>query len=205
MLRSITPQDKNAVCLFTAHVFCSHEPMCKALGATVPIWVQQFDPLIDACCSSGMSFMMESAGHDPNKIMSVSLALPYAQYVSVELENNPMFDPIIQLLDSLPDLPDTDASSQAVALNLVWGTHHSHMNKGYLRKVVQATMDAARQAGCSCIVADATNVVSQHLLPVFGFQPQSKVRYQDYECFRAISCTDYVIRAVKQLPASLEE
>lgn len=177
--------------------------MCKALGATVSEWVTQFDPLIEACCSSGMSFMMEGAADGPESIMSVSLALPYAQYVSVQLEESAMFGPLVQLLDSLPELPAFE--SEAVALNLVWGTHQSHMNKGYLRKVVERTDEAARQAGCSCIVADATNVVSQHLLPVFGYQPQSKVRYQDYASFRAIQCTEYVIRAVKQLPARPEE
>lgn len=49
------------------------------------------------------------------------------------------------------------------------------MNKGYAKRVIEATAQAAVAAGCTCLVADATNVVSQHLLPLFGYAPIKKV------------------------------
>lgn len=49
------------------------------------------------------------------------------------------------------------------------------MNKGYAKRVIEATAEAAVAAGCTCLVTDATNVVSQHLLPLFGYAPIKKV------------------------------
>lgn len=46
MLRATTREDAQPVCASVADVFCSHEPMCKALGITVPDFVQQFMPIV---------------------------------------------------------------------------------------------------------------------------------------------------------------
>jgi hypothetical protein len=49
------------------------------------------------------------------------------------------------------------------------------MNKGYAKRVIEATAQAAVAANCTCLVTDATNVVSQHLLHLFGYSPIKKV------------------------------
>jgi hypothetical protein len=46
MLRATMREDAHSVCKSVADVFCDHEPMCKALGITVPDFVQQFLPIV---------------------------------------------------------------------------------------------------------------------------------------------------------------
>jgi hypothetical protein len=175
MLRVITAGDIDRVCVFTAQVFCSHEPMCKALRAEVPDFVKQFRPLLAACCTSGLSFLLEdeqSTSNDDISIISISLAIPFEQYNALQWPDTPTFGPMSAIFE---DLAHPLESHPGAVLSFVWATHSRHMNKGYTKRVVQSTTQAAVQAGCSCLVTDATNIVSQHLLRHFGFQPLMKV------------------------------
>jgi hypothetical protein len=168
MLRIITPQDIDPVCSFAAEVFCSYEPMCKALQPTVAQFVQQFRPVLEACCSSSLSFVLEAQG----SMLSLSLALSFAAYNAVQLTELPTFSPVLALFD---DLVHPCEKAPGAVLNFIWATHRDHMNKGYAKRVIEGTAQAARAAGCTCLVTDATNVVSQHLLPIFGYEPVKKV------------------------------
>jgi hypothetical protein len=194
MLRAITAGDIDKVCLFTAQVFCSHEPMCKALRAEVPDFVQQFRPLLAACCTSGLSFLLEDEQTtDDNSIISISLAIPFEQYNTLQWPGTPTFGPMSAIFE---DLAHPLESHPGAVLSFVWATHSSHMNKGYTKRVVESTTQAAVQAGCSCLVADATNIVSQHLLQHFGFQPLIQVNLHQHLPQHRLRCFDALLVAM---------
>jgi hypothetical protein len=154
--------------------------------------------LPEACCASGLSYIVQDTAS--GDILSKSLALPFDHYKTLELDDHPTFRPVLAVFDALDSLPVQH--EQSAVLNFVWATHSNHMNKGYAKKVVQGTMQAARQAGFASIIADFTNVVSQRMGEAFGYQPHVKVRYHDFEPFKSITCTDLVIRSIKQLEAA---
>lgn len=129
MLRAIRAEDVDRVCQFTAQIFCSYEPMCIALKPTVPEFVQQFTPILEACCASGLSFMIETAGEDEEggsststrgSILSVSLALPFATYNAVQLTDLPVFAPVLAVFDALAHPCEQDPGA---VLNFIWATH----------------------------------------------------------------------------------
>lgn len=203
MLRVVIPEDKEQVSLFAANVFTEHEPMTRATGASVSDIVQLFGPIIEACCSSGMSFMLEQQepGSSNSTIMCLSLALPYSQYKAMQWPPVKSAQPASEIMKTLPQVPAEQ--QQAAVYMFLWWTHANHMGKGYIRTVVGESMRAARQAGFSSLVADVTNVVSQHVaMSHFGFQPmEPKARYHDHECFKAVQGTEFIIRAVKHIAA----
>jgi hypothetical protein len=157
--------------------------------------------LSEACCASGLTYIVQDTASCD--ILSKSLALPYDQYKALELDDHPAFRPVLSVFDALDKLPEHH--EQSAALNFIWATHGDHMNKGYAKRVVQATMQAAQQAGYVSLIADFTNVVSQRLGESFGYQPHVKVRYHDFEPFKGITCTDHAIRSVKQLAAAADD
>lgn len=174
MLRVIEPEDFDRVCQFTAEVFCSYEPMCVALAVKAADFVQQFSPILEACCTSGLSTLLESNDADTKDIMSLSLALTFDQYNAVELSEHPSFTPVLSVFN---DLAHPIEKEPGAAMSFIWATHSSHMNKGYTKRVVQGTVKAAEAAGLSWMVTDVTNVVSQHVaMKYFGYQPIAKVR-----------------------------
>jgi hypothetical protein len=59
VLRVATAEDLQRVLEFGAAVFCSHEPMCQALRPTLAEFVSQFAPLVEECCTSGLSYLLE--------------------------------------------------------------------------------------------------------------------------------------------------
>jgi hypothetical protein len=125
MLRAIKAEDLDRVCQFTAQIFCSYEPMCIALKPTVPQFVQQFTPILAACCASGLSFMIETAAGDEDddissSILSVSLALPFSTYNTVELTDLPVFAPVLAVFDALAHPCEQDPGA---VLNFIWATH----------------------------------------------------------------------------------
>lgn len=213
MLRVLQPQDSDHVCLFAAELFDAHEPMTRVLSTTVPDLVQLYTPIVEACCSSGLSFIIEEAAPasavsdvtaaqdrtSTSRIMSVCLALPYATYKSLPWPEVPSARPAGILLKSMPQIPAEQEATAVYAF--LWGTHSNHMGKGYLKKVLTASIPACRQAGYTSMVADLTNVVSQGLaLKRFGFNPlEPKIRYHDHESFRGVEGTEFIIRAVKGL------
>jgi hypothetical protein len=198
MLRVVRPEDKDSVSLFAATLFSAHEPMTKALSIPAEDVAHLYSPIIEACCSSGLSFMLEQEG----SIVCLSLALPYTQYEAVQWPEVPSARPVAAIMNSLPPLPAGQDPTNTVYMFL-WGTGSTHMGKGYIRTAVEASMQATRRSGYSCLVADATNVVSQHLaMSHFGFQPlEPRACYHDHESLKGVQGTEYVIRAVKYLAA----
>jgi hypothetical protein len=198
MLRVLKPEDTQQALLLAARTFVEHEPMTKATGKSLDDMLELFGPITAACCSSGMSFGVgEQDGS--GAIVCVSLALPYPAFKAVRWPEVPR--PAQAILSTLPKVPP---EQEAVSVYMfVWATLPNHMGKGYTKAAAAASIDAARQAGYSSLVADLTNVVSQHLgLSHFGFTPmEPKARYHDFEGFRVVQCSEYLIRAVKDLTA----
>lgn len=210
LLRTIMPEDTPSVCAFAAQLFCSHEPLVSALAPdlTPPDVATLFSPVIQACCSSGLSFLLvveDAQQHQqPAAIVALSLALPYTQYKAIEWPLVPAARPAAAIMESLPQQLPPGVDKAGAVYCFFWGTHADHMGRGCMKRVLDATMQAAEQAGCSSLVADLTNVVSQHLaLSRFGFQAlQPCARYRDHEAFRGVQGTEAVVRAVKVLTPS---
>lgn len=198
MLRVLKPEDTQQALLLAARTFVEHEPMTKATGKSLDDMLELFGPITAACCSSGMSFGMEEQQQDGGgAIACVSLALPYTAFKAVHWPQVPR--PAQAILSTLPKVsPEQEAVSVYM---FVWATHPDHMGKGYTKAAAAASIDAARKAGYSSLVADLTNVVSQHLgLSHFGFRPmEPKARYHDFDGFKVVQCSEYLIRAMKDL------
>jgi hypothetical protein len=185
--------DAQKVCLFAAKVFTKNEPMCKVLEPSVEQFVEQFTPIVELCCASRLSYMIEEG----SSILSVSLALPYVDYDRADLGVVvPVFEPILAALSYLSELP---SDKEACAYHFIRATDEKHMNKGYAKRVTEGTVQAVAQAGFKYIVADVTNIVSQNLLAYFSYKPFKKLRYHDTECFKAITDTECVIRAIRPI------
>lgn len=194
MLRVLTLEDTQQALQLAARTFVDHEPMTRATGKSLEDMLELFGPVTAACCSSGMSYGVEEQG---GAIVCVSLALPYPDFKAVRWPDVPR--PAQAILSTLPKL---SPQQEAVSVYMfAWATHPDHMGKGHTKATAAASIDAARQAGYSSLVADVTNVVSQHLaMSHFGFRPlEPKARYHDYEGFRVVQCSEYLIRAVKDL------
>lgn len=193
MLRPLQPEDKDDVLLLAAQTFIQHEPMTRAGGKALPELLQLFGPITEACCCSGMSFLVEQQG----TIVAVSLALPFAQYNAVQWPDVPRPAQVI-----LRTLPKLTAQQEAVSVYMfLWATRGDHMGKGYAKAAVAASLQAAGRAGYRSAVADLTNVASQQLaMGHFGFEAmEPKARYHDHELYRAVEGSEYIIRAVKDL------
>jgi hypothetical protein len=204
MLRVVTPQDKDQVLELATKTFSQHEPMTKAGGKSYPEMLQLFGPITDACCNSGMSFAVEQRNDTgASTIVSVSMALPFSTYNEVQWPDVPR--PARVILDTLPDL--TAAQEASGVYLFLWATHGDHMGRGYSKLTVAASLEAARQAGYVTAVVDATNVVSQHIaMSHFGFKPMDpKARYKDHKLYKGVQCSEYIVRAVKDLTAGPEQ
>jgi hypothetical protein len=197
VLRVIQPQDKEQVLLFAATIFHQHEPMTRATGKSLSEMIELFGPITQACCSSHMSFMLEQQQPDTNTIICISLSLSYSDYKAVQWPDVPR--PARDLMKPLPELPKDQ--QEAAAYMFLWATHTDFMCKGHMKAVISASEQAAQQAGFRFLVADVTNVVSQHLaMAHFGYTPmEPKARYHDHERFKVVTCSEFVIRAIKDL------
>lgn len=199
MMRALQPEDSNKALIFAAQMFVDHEPMTKATGKTFSDMVELFGPITEACCSSGMSFGTFSDQEQQGDIVCVSLALPYTDFNAVQWPDVPR--PAQGILRTLPKVAEQQQAASVYMF--LWATHPDHMGKGYAKSAVEASIQAAKTAGYSSLVVDVTNVVSQHLaLNHFGFTVmEPKARYHDHETFKVVQCSEYIIRAVKDLGA----
>lgn len=195
-LRVLKPEDKQQALVLAARTFADHEPMTRASGKTFADVLELFGPITESCCSSGMSFGVVEQG----AVVCVSLALPYPAFKAVPWPDVPR--PAQAILSTLPKL---SAAQEAAAVYMfVWATHPDHWGRGFTKAAAQASIAAAQQAGYSLLVADVTNTASQHLaMSHFGFRPlEPKARYHDHERFRVVQCSEYIIRAIRDLRAS---
>lgn len=108
-----------------------------------------FSPVIQGCCASGLSsLLVEEAQQQPAAIVALSLALPYTRYKVIEWPLVPAARPAAAIMESLPQQLPPGVDEAGAVYCFFWGTHADHMGRGCMKRVLNATVQAAEQAGC---------------------------------------------------------
>ena len=200
-LKIIKPENTQAVLELFSNVFSKNEPMCLTMHITPDECQEVFQDIITECCSNGLSTMYT---HE-NKIMSVSLNLSYSAYKSMTIENPPPnMIPLLSVLNQLTASKYPNHYEENNVLYLfVLATDKAYMNQGLSKQVLTYSMAIAKQKLFRHCIADATNIISQHiLLKHFQFLPFYKLPYDRYSAFRTIAQqykTTHIIRMAKNL------
>ena len=176
--------------------FLKYEPMCNVLKLKEDDFIHSFQNLIKTCCSHEFSAVVE----EDNKLIAASLACPYNVYENIEMpaENSVEINKILFMLDTLnkKSLNNNDST----IYHFIVGTDPNYINNGLSRKVINETIKLSKNANYKYIVADATNIISQHVLQKhFDYKPVSRIKYDDYEFFKNINGTECIIRMVKDI------
>ena len=193
MIRAVLPADFGTVCDLTARAFTKYEPMCKARRVTLAEFRAAYDRLQSDCCSSGYSFL----ACEEDSIAAVSLALPYVQYAKFKLEVPiPSLEPMEQMIEWASKLPCR--AEDTLAWSFI-ATDERFLHRGYARKLLEKTLDAAIRAGFKHVIADASHSATQRLCQSQGFEPLERVSYSRLECFRQIQDPEELVRYIKNI------
>jgi len=179
--RIVRSYDVNDITKFVSKVFANNEPMCKVLNVNEKDIENTFGSLIKECCSSNLSTLWRN-----DNVMAASLVLPYYKYKNFDIKNeNEKLKPIIKVLDEIGDIPDGLIHNSVYYF--MHGTDPSVINKGYLKKGVLSTIENTEKNLYDFIIADATNVASQHVLKKYDFKVYKKMKFNnDIEIYRMI-------------------
>lgn len=204
MLKALRAWDSPRVIQLITPVFVENEPMCKALGITVHDFKDTFKDVIEECCDSGLS----TAIIVDNEPVSVSLAIPYKKYVSMPIScvNRSKLFPLLNILEKMEHQHPVHEISESTLYHFIVGTDANHMNRGYAHRAIKGTIDMAKHRGFTHIIADATNIVSQHVLEKgFNYKPVGEIYYATFEhdnqpVFQSITPhTKSIVRMMKDL------
>lgn len=152
---------------FTSEVFTNKEPTTVALGVTSAEFEDVFRDVMKKSVFSGFSYADETSGK-----VSVSLSLPYDEFLEVEYTVLKEIEPMFALFGALNYKPNGKC---LYMFSLASDGH------GMATRVVQHTILEARKRGFKTIVADCTNVKSQKLLGKHGFVTKSEVFYDKFQ------------------------
>lgn len=183
--RIVRSYDVNDITKFVAKVFAKNEPMCKVLNVNEKDIENTFGHLINECCVSNLSTLWRNNSIN-DSIIATSLVLPYYKYKNYDIINNSeTLTPIIRVLNEIGDIPDGLINNSVYYF--MHGTDESFANNGYLKKGVLSTIENSEKNLYDFIIADATNVVSQHVLKKYDFKVYKKVKFNDdIEIYRMI-------------------
>ena len=196
LLRKVIYSDYQRICNLVTKSFLKYEPMCNVLKLHEKDFLHSFQNLIKVCCLHEFSAVIE----EDNKLIAASLACPYNVYENIEMpeENSIEINKILFMLDTLNKKPLSNKDSSIY--HFIVGTDPNYINNGLSRKVINETIKLSQNANYKYIVADATNIISQHVLQKhFDYKPVSCIKYNDYEFFKNIGDTEYIIRMIKDI------
>lgn len=196
LLRKVIIQDFPKICNLVTNSFLKYEPMCNILKIKEEDFIHSFQDLIKACCSHDFSSVVEV----DDKLIAASLACPYNIYENIEMpeKNSAEINKILFMLDLLNKNPLNNKDS--TIYHFIVGTDPSYTSYGLSKKVINETIKLSQDANYKYIVADATNIISQHVLQNhFDFKPVSRIKYNNYEFFKNIIDTEYIIRMIKYI------
>lgn len=198
LVRSVRPSDFSNICKFVASTSANQEPTCRALKITEDDINYTFNEVVSKCCTQTLSSLIE---HD-NKVVSVSLLLPYKTYNETQITHLPLcIQPLVNILSILSNthIP-VNINEEQTVYHFIVGTDIKHANKGYSRQVIKHSYANAINSKYNYVIADATNIVSQKILSkYFNYQEHTKLSYREFECFKNITCTQYVKRMFTKL------
>ncbi len=204
-IRSLYDYDCEDVCKLTSSVFVKNEPMCKCLNMTEEEFMDAFYDIIYKCCDSGCSYCMKD--HETNEILSIMLTLPYIDYKNIQLpewtNDCESVAPLLNILDDVSYEKEFEIDS---TLYLFIACTKSNMEcKGLAKLLLNKVIDKAQYDNYKYLVADATNIISQHILiNKYGFQNIKEISYDEFEynekyIFKDIKDTKNIIRVMKKL------
>jgi hypothetical protein len=173
-IRLVTLKDLVPVLEFSSHVFISDEPLCKAVNCTKEEFVQCFFPIVYECCKSGLSFVVEEDNH----IISCALTLRNCVYLNLVLEVSSSMKSVDKILSDLNALSNPNGNDVYIFL---LATDVKCRNSGYGRLITHATLEAAKTQLFDGVIADVTNIISQHVLTThFRFEVLGETRYDEF-------------------------
>ena len=202
-ISSLYDYDCDEVCNLTSTIFVKNEPICKCLGITEQEFTNAFNNIIFNCSNSGYSFSMKD--HNTSEIVSVMLALPYEHYKHSYIPEDSITKSIKPLLTILDEVSCEDQFDSNNTLYLFIACTRDDIEcKGFAKILLQKVIDNAKN-NFKYIVADATNIISQHILiNKFAFENIKEIHYKTFQfngkpIFNNIQTTKSVIRVLKAL------
>lgn len=193
MIRNCTLKDIDTITEILSDIFINHEPMCKCLNITREEFIYSFKNVITECIKTNLSILVENN----NEICAVSLVIPYNIYENLDINISDNIKPLIDCLHDLNNIQLNEKKEDILYLFII-GTDSKHMNNGYSSKLFERILHNV-SSKYKYIMADATNIISQHLCYKYGFRKISKIDYKDNQYFNRITTTQSVIRMLKTI------
>lgn len=198
LLRKTVISDFPKICDLVVKSFLKHEPMCNVLKIQDYDFIYSFENLLKECCQSGLSSVIVE---NNNNLIATSLACTYNSYEKIKIPElkSSEINKIISILDDLNSkkINDKDMS----VYHFIVGTDPNYINRGLSKLVINETIKLSSINGnYKYIIADATNIVSQHILQNhYSYKPYTHIKYSDYDYFKEITDTEYIIRMIKDI------
>lgn len=200
LLRKVVITDYPKICDLVITSFLKYEPMCNVLKIKEEDFIYSFQNLIKACCSHDFSSVIEDT--ENAKLIATSLACPYNVYENIKIpeDNSDEINKILLILDLCDKNNNSIYDKERTIYHFIVGTNPDYINNGLSRKVINETIKFCKNSNYNFIIADATNIVSQHILQKhFDYKQVSRIKYSDHECFKNIKDTEYIVRMIKDI------
>lgn len=198
MERILTLEDFSDVLNLAAFATTQDEPMCRVLEVGIEDFKTVFSSIIKACCTSELSIGI----FEEKKLVACYLALSYDAYKAQTFETPPeKIGHILEMLNSL----DSEYIDRAIYCFLIC-TDPATTGKGYAKKAISYSLNLAckhqtnNQYTYNCIIADATNTITQHILRNrFKYAMLNFIPYKHKKEFENIVCTYAAMRLICML------
>lgn len=193
MIRNCNFNDIDIITEILSTIFINYEPMCKSLNLSKDDFIYSFKNVIMECVKTNLSLLFEIN----NDIAAICLVIPYDIYEKIDINISYNIKPLTDCLYDLNNIYNSKKKEDILYLFII-GTDSKYMNNGYSNKLFEKIIKNASQK-YKYIMADATNIISQHLCYKYGFSELGKIDYNSNQYFKNITSTKSVIRMIKTI------
>ncbi|KHJ41237.1 acetyltransferase, GNAT family [Trichuris suis] len=188
-LVQVTKEDKEDVVNFLLSDFLHEEPLSMTLKATQQEARPFFDQLIRACLPSDASYLIRGKSDQIvamliNKIASLNDDDTYDK-IDVPA-SEPKFSKLADLLNHMAQYMVEHREQFTLPVKRdylemeILSVHRNSIGQGLAKKLVDASVELAKNRGCAFATAVATNIASQQLFSKLGFETLYTLMHKDY-------------------------
>lgn len=176
---------------FTSKIFSEKEPTSVALKISAKDFEYVFQDVMELSIASGFSYGI----HTNHRLSAVVLSLPYTTFLTAEYNIIPKIEPMFTLFEMMKYTPTE---------NCIYIFSIASEIGGLASYLLKHTIDEAKRAGFSYVLADCTNIKSQCLFEKHGFITKSSIAYDGFEkngiySFKNITCSKSIKRMVLKI------
>lgn len=185
------PKDSARIIRFVSRIFVASEPTSVALNFTECDFITAFQDVMRKCVQSNHSFSYLNGGDIVAQSLSVSYDVFSKANYGYTRETQPMFD----LFDKLETYRPSGKCLVMFALC------SEFEGRGIASRLLRETIENAKNDGYQMIIADCTNIVSQHIFKRHDFKTVVEVKYRDFDYgirkpFKDIETTESIQRMI---------